>query len=290
LPGIERITGERAGPLAGLQGCSADAVVDTSGYFPADVERSATLLAPTAGRYLFVSSRSVYADHSAPGANEDSPLGELPPDAPTDAITGESYGPLKAACERAAQAAFTGRTLVLRPGLIVGPHDPTGRFTYWPERIAAGGDVLAPAPPEQPIQVIDARDLAAFALDLIEREVSGTFDVVSPDGMLTLGAVIDACTEAARSDARIVWAGERFLLDQGVEPWTELPLWTPGADMAGFQRSDVSRALAAGLTPRPIADTVKDTLAWARAEQPDRGPAMTREREAELLAAWANAG
>jgi 2'-hydroxyisoflavone reductase len=286
FPEVDRVHGERAGSLEGLRGRRFDAVVDTSGYFPADVERSARLLAPTVGRYLFVSSRSVYADHSTPGANEGSALAALPPDAPTDAITGESYGPLKVGCERAAEAAFPGRTVILRPGLIVGPYDPTGRFTYWPTRVAAGGDVLAPAPPDQPLQVIDARDLATFALDLLEREADGTFDVVTPAGMLTLAAVIDACGAASGSDARAVWVDEEFLLERGVEPWTELPLWTPGEDMEGFQRSDVSRAIAAGLTLRPIADTVADTLRWAAAAHPDPGAAMTRGREAALLEEW----
>ena len=289
FPGVERIVGDRGGDLAGLRAIEVDAVADMCGYFPADVERSARLLAATAGRYLFVSSRSVYADHSAPGANEGSALAELPPGVPADEITGESYGPLKAACERAAEAAFPGRTLVLRPGLIVGPYDPTGRFTYWPQRVAAGGDMLAPGPPEQPVQVIDARDLAAFALDLLEAGAAGTFDVVTPDGMLTLGGVLDACTAAAPG-ARIVWVDPAFLLERGVEPWTELPLWTPGDDMAGFQRSDVSRAVGAGLRFRPIAETVADTLGWARSAHPDRGPAMRREREAELLTAWAAGG
>lgn len=289
FPGVEQITGDRTGDLAGLGGVEADAVADMCGYFPGDVERSAALLAPAVGRYLFVSSRSVYADHSLPGANEDSPIAEMPADAPTDVVTGENYGPLKAACERAAETAFPGRTLVLRPGLIVGPYDPTGRFTHWPQRIGDGGDVLAPAAPEQPIQVIDARDLAAFALDLLERGAGGTFDVVTPDGMLTLGGVLDACLAAAPG-ARIVWADPGFLLDHGVEPWTELPLWTPGDDMAGFQRSDVSRAVGAGLRFRPIAETVADTLAWARSVRPDRGAAITREREAELLAAWVARG
>jgi nucleoside-diphosphate-sugar epimerase len=288
-PGVRRITGERAGDLAGLGGLEVDAVVDTSGYFPADVERSAQALAPTARSYLFFSSRSVYADHSAPGANEESALAELPADAPADEITGESYGPLKAACERAVQTAFPGRAVILRPGLIVGPHDPTGRFTYWPQRVAEGGDVLAPGPPDQPLQAIDARDLAAFALDLLERGAAGTFDVVTPDGMLTLAGVLNACQAAAGGGARIVWADPAFLLERGVEPWTELPLWTPGDDMAGFQRSDVSRAIAAGLRFRPIADTVSDTLRWAQEADPDPGAAMTREREAELLAAWAAA-
>jgi nucleoside-diphosphate-sugar epimerase len=285
-PGVERVVGERAGSLEGLRGRTFDAVVDMSGYFPPDVERSAEMLAGAAGRYLFVSSRSVYADHSQPGLNEDSALAELPPGAPADEITGESYGPLKVRCERAARAAFGERVLILRPGLIVGPYDPTGRFTYWPVRVAGGGDVLAPAPAEQPIQVVDARDLVTFALDLLERDASGTFDVVSPAGLLTLGRVLEACLAAGDGDARIVWVDETFLLDRGVEPWTELPLWTPGEDMAGFQRSDVSRALAAGLSVRPIAETVADTLRWAAAASPDPGAAMTREREAALLREW----
>jgi nucleoside-diphosphate-sugar epimerase len=261
-------------------------VVDMCGYFPADVDRSARLMSGAAARYLFVSSRSVYSDHSAPGANEDSAVGELPPGAPADEITEESYGPLKLGCERAAQAAFGDRALILRPGLIVGPFDPTGRFTYWPCRIADGGDVLAPAPSDQPIQLVDARDLAAFALTLIERGDAGTFDVVSPAGLLTLGGVIDACREAAGGDARPVWVDEDFLLEREVEPWTELPLWTPGDDMAGFQRSDVSRALAAGLEIRPISETAADTLRWAQAAKPDPGPAMTRDREVALLREW----
>jgi 2'-hydroxyisoflavone reductase len=257
-----------------------------SGYFPADVERSAGLLAPAASSYLFVSSRSVYADHSVPGLDETGALAEMPPDAPSDEITGESYGPLKVACERAVQDAFAGRAVILRPGLIVGPFDPTGRFTYWPSRVAAGGDVLAPAPPGQAVQVIDARDLAAFALALVERGAEGTFDVVTPAGMLTLGGVLDACREASGSDATLVWVDEGFLLDHSVEPWTELPLWTPGPDFAGFQCSDTSRAVAAGLTVRPIAETAADTLAWVAAAAPDPGAAMTRSREAELLAEW----
>lgn len=286
FPGVERVLGQRAGNLDDLRGRRFDAVADMSGYLPADVERSAGLLAETAGRYLFVSSRSVYADHSVPGANEDSPIGELPEGAPDDAVTDESYGPLKARCEQAVWAAFADRTVILRPGLIVGPHDPTGRFTYWPRRIAEGGDVLAPEPPDQPIQVIDARDLAAFALALLERGASGTFDVVSPAGMLTLGGVIGACRQVSTAESQTVWVAEEFLLERGVEPWSEIPVWMPGDDYAGFHRSDVARALAAGLDVRPIADTVADTLRWTREQDSPRGDALTREREAELLAEW----
>lgn len=285
-PGVERVVGERAGSLEGLRGRTFDAVADMSGYFPPDVERSAELLAGSAGRYLFVSSRSAYADHSQPGSNEASALAELPPGAPEDEITEESYGPLKVMCEGAAEAAFGDRALIIRPGLIVGPYDPTGRFTYWPVRVAEGGDVLAPAPPDQPIQVVDARDLAAFMLALLERDAGGVFDVVSPAGMLTLGGVLDACVAVTDGGAHVVWADESFLLERGVEPWTELPLWTPGEDMAGFQRSDVSRALAAGLSIRPIEETVADTLQWVQEANPGPGSSMTREREAALLREW----
>jgi 2'-hydroxyisoflavone reductase len=286
FPTAQRVLGQRSGDLEGLRGRRFDAVVDTSGYLPADVERSAGLLAGAVGRYLFVSSRSVYADHSVPGMDEDAPLAALPPGAPRDEVTAESYGPLKALCERAVSAAFPDRAVILRPGLIVGPHDPTGRFTYWPRRLAAGGDVLAPAPPEQPVQLIDARDLAAFALGLLEGGACATFDVVSPAGMLTFAGVIDACRQASGVESQTVWASEEFLLERDVEPWTEIPLWTPGHDHAGFQRSDTSRAVAAGLRVRPIADTAADTLRWVGEGDSPLGDALTPEREAELLAAW----
>ena len=196
-PAAERIVADRKADLGALAGRTFDAVIDTSGYFPADVERSTAALRESAGRYLFVSTRSVYADTSTPGLTETAALAELPPAEPTDAITGENYGPLKALCEVVVRQAFGDRSIILRPGLIVGPYDPTGRFAYWPARVAEGGDVLCPAPAEQPVQVIDARDLAAFALDLVEGGGSDTFDVVCQGGTLTFEAVIEACIQAA---------------------------------------------------------------------------------------------
>ena len=285
-PGAERILADRSRDLSALAGREFDAVIDTSGYFPADVERSTAALRESAGRYLFVSSQSVYADTSTAGLNEDAALAELPAGEPTDEITGENYGPLKALCEAVVVAAFPTTAAILRPGLIVGPYDPTGRFAYWPTRIAEGGAVLCPAPPDQPVQVIDARDLAAIALDLLETRRSSTFDVVCPAGTLSFGDVIDACLAAAPGDAHPVWVDEDFLLARSVEPWSEIPLWTPGEEFFGFQRSDVSRAVAAGLRVRPITDTVRDTLAWAQAAGPQGGNPLTREREASLLAAW----
>jgi 2'-hydroxyisoflavone reductase len=286
FPDTERVLGDRSESVDALRGRRFDAAVDMCGYLPADVERSAGALAPTVGRYLFVSTRSVYADHSAPGMDEDAPLATLPEGEPADRITEESYGPLKAACERAAQDAFGERATILRPGLIVGRHDPSGRFPYWPRRVAEGGAVLAPAPPDQPIQLIDARDLAAFVLDLLERDASGTYDAVCPAGALTLAGILDACLRVSGASATVVWADAGFLLDRGVEPWMGLPLWMPGPEYAGFQRSDVSRALAAGLRIRPVDETVADTLDWLASSDPGRGAALTREREAELLSEW----
>jgi 2'-hydroxyisoflavone reductase len=295
FPQVERLRGERSGDLAPLRGRSFDAVVDTSGYLPADVRASAQLLAGQADRYLFVSSRSVYADTATPDIDEEAPLAELPDGASEDELTGEAYGALKALCERAAQQAFGERCTVLRPGLIVGPHDQTNRFGYWPRRVAEGGDVLAPAPPEQPLQVIDVRDLVAFALDLLEGGRGGTYSVTTAPGEITFGSLLDTCLEAAGSDARTVWVDEAFLLKREVQPWTELPLWTPGADYAGFQRGSTARAQAAGLDCRPLAETVRDTLAWEQsvAGTPKltgrlgagSGP-LTPERERALLAEW----
>ena len=240
-----------------------------------------------AGRYLFVSSRSVYADHSVPGANEDSPIGELPEGAPDDAVTAESYGPLKARCEQAVWAAFGDRTVILRPGLIVGPHDPTGRFTYWPQRIAEGGDVLAPEPPDQPIQVVDVRDLAAFALDLLERGAGGTFDVVSPAGMLTLGGVIDACRrgEHAPSRKRSGWrrsSCSSAASSRGARSRCGRRATTSPASSARTSPAHLPPACTYGRSPRrwptPCAGHGSTTH--------PAGDALTREREAELLAEW----
>jgi 2'-hydroxyisoflavone reductase len=295
FPQVEHLLGERSGDLTPLRGRSFEAVVDTSGYLPPDVRASAELLAGHADRYLFVSSRSVYANTATPDIDEDAPLAELPSDASEDELTGETYGALKALCERAVQQAFGERCTVLRPGLIVGPHDQTNRFGYWPRRVAEGGDVLAPAPPEQPLQVIDVRDLVTFALDLLERGPGGTFSVTTPPGAITFGSLLDTCREAAGSDARSVWVDEAFLLEREVQPWTELPLWTPGADYAGFQRSSTARAEAAGLHCRPLAETVRDTLAWEQSAAgtprlsgrlgTGSGP-LTPERERALLAEW----
>ncbi len=286
-PEVERLRGDRDGDLAPLQGRRWDAVVDTCGYTPRVVRASAALLSDAVDHYTFISTISVYRDFSLPGLKEDAPVGTIE-DETTEEVDGRTYGPLKALCERAVEEVLPGRVLTVRPGLIVGPHDPTDRFTYWPHRVARGGDVLAPRPPEHPVQFIDARDLAAWTLRMVEEKRTGVYNATGPDYTLTLGETLDTCKSASGDDARFVWADESFLLEQGVEPWMGLPLWIPQGDMSGLQEVDCRRAIAAGLTFRPLADTVLDTLAWdaTRPTDIERKAGLHPEREAELLRIW----
>jgi 2'-hydroxyisoflavone reductase len=287
FPQVEQLRGDRDGDLAALRGRRWDAAIDTSGYVPRIVRASAALLAGAVERYTFISTISVYADFRSRGRGEDAPLGTL--DDPTaEEVTGPAYGPLKALCERAAEEAMPGRVLVIRPGLLVGPHDPTDRFTYWPARVARGGDVLAPGRPDRPVQIIDVRDLAEWNIRMVEAGGTGVYNATGPADVLTMGRLLDTC-RAVSGDTRIVWVDEAFLLDRGVTPWTELPLWVPDTeDHAGFASVSVERAKAAGLTFRPLAETVRDTLAWdaLRPANADRRAGLRPEREADLLAAW----
>ena len=281
FPEVEKLRGDRDGDLGALEGRSFDAVVDTSGYVPRLV--SATLDAlDDVGHYTFVSSISVYADLSAP-PTEESPVAQL---AEPSEEWREHYGALKALCEDAVRARFPD-AFVPRPGLIVGRWDPTGRFTYWPSRLAEGGAVLAPAPAATPSQVIDVRDLAAWIVTAAERGTAGTYNSVGPP--TPLGAILQACIAVAESDVELVWIDPEFLAEHEVEPWMELPLWLPGPEYAGMTNVSSDRALAAGLTTRPLADTIRDTLAWVRSgDAPSDPPAgLAREKERQILAAWA---
>lgn len=300
--GVERLTGDRDGRLDALVGRSWDAVVDTSGFVPRVVRASAELLAGSVGHYTFVSSGSVYRDARADRRDENYPVGTMtdeqlraleevkpPVESPASAYD-EFYGPLKALSERAAEEAMPGRVLNVRAGLIVGPYDYSDRFTYWPRRVAEGGEVLAPAPPERPVQFVDARDLASWIVRSAEAGTAGTFNATGPDYRLTFGRFLEECRTATGSDARFVWVEEKFLLEAGVEPWSEVPLWIPESNeaMRYFLSVGNERAVAAGLTFRPLSETVRDTLAWDATRPPDteRHAGLDREREAEVLAAW----
>ncbi len=276
FPGVERIRVDLAGDLALLAGREWDAAVDLDPtQLPRHTRRRAEALADAVGRYVFVSTISVYADASRP-VDEGSPVLE-PPDPEPDAFDPELYGGLKVGSERAVLAVFGERATIARAGLIVGPHDPTDRFTYWPRRLAEGGDVLAPGSPDAPVQVVDARDLGAW---LARVRAGGVFLATGPQR--TLGETLEEVAAAVGGGVRLVWTDERRLLDAGVEPWTELPLWLP-ADAHGLMQADSRDALAAGLRFRPLAETARDTLAWSLEAGPQR-PMLTRERERELLA------
>jgi 2'-hydroxyisoflavone reductase len=288
FPDVEKLRGDRDGDLTALQGRRWDAVIDTCGYVPRVVRASAELLADAVDHYTFISSISVYADVSKPGIDESAPMGTLA-DATIEEITNESYGPLKALCEQAAEQAMPGRVLAIRPGLIVGPHDPTDRFTYWPHRIAQGGDVLAPGRPERLVQFIDARDLAEWTIRTVEAKQTGTYNATGPDYPLTMGQVLEACKAQSGSDAHFTWVNEKRLLEAGAIPWMEVPLWVPEDDpeSIGFFEVNCRKAFAAGLTFRPLAETVRDTLAWdvTRPADVERRAGIKPEREAYYLQA-----
>ncbi len=286
---VEKLRGDRDGDLSALAGRQWDAVIDTCGYVPRIVRQSAELLADAVAHYTFISTLSVYADVSEIGIDEAAPVATLE-DESTEEVTGQSYGPLKALCERAAEAAMPGRVLTVRPSLIVGPHDPTDRFTYWPWRVAQGGEVLAPGKPERRIQFIDVRDLAAWIVAMVEQQATGIYNANGPAEPLSMGELLRTCREVSGSDATFTWVSEPFLMDHQVQPWSEMPLWIRASDAAarGFFAFDCSKAIAAGLTFRPLEVTVRDTLNWARGRSPDHmwRAGLSRQREAELLRAW----
>ncbi|MBL8972018.1 MAG: NAD-dependent epimerase/dehydratase family protein [Myxococcales bacterium] len=289
VPDVEKLRGDRDGGLAVLAGRRWDAVIDTSGYVPRIVRASAELLAPNVRQYVFVSSISVYTETTSPGVDESHKVATMPD--PTSEVVMEFYGALKALCEQAAEAALPGRTTVIRPGLIVGPGDPTDRFSYWPVRVAQGGEVLAPGEPSDPVQVIDVRDLADFILTTLERGHVGVHNVNGPAEPLGIGALLDACKRVSGSDARFTWADNAFLEAQQIAAWSDMPVWVPPiGDGVGLTTTVSARAIARGLTYRPLDDTIKATLDWWATLPPERQSKLragiTREREAAVLAAW----
>ncbi|MFJ7157090.1 NAD-dependent epimerase/dehydratase family protein [Streptomyces sp. NPDC101118] len=288
-PGAAALHGDRTTPegLAALAAGEWDVVVDTWSGAPAAVRDSARLLAPRAGRYVYVSSRSVYAHPAAPDLAEDGPVVDSSPD-----LTEAPYAEAKRGGELAAEAAFgAARTLFVRAGLVIGPYENIGRLPWWLTRTARGGPVLAPGPHDQAVQYVDVRDLARWTLDAAEAGLSGPYDLVSPPGHATLGDLLDACVTATGGTAALHWTDPAVLLDAGIEPWTELPVWLPeGPDHQAVHGADVTRALAAGLRCRPVAETVADTWAWLTSlngpapHRPDRPPVgLSPHKESALL-------
>ncbi|HEX7185358.1 MAG TPA: NAD-dependent epimerase/dehydratase family protein [Thermoanaerobaculia bacterium] len=295
---VERILGDRDGGLAALDGHRWDVVVDTTGYVPRLVRDSAERLAGSVGLYVLISTVSVYANLKIPGTTEESPLRQPPAGwEKTESVSvghAGSYGWLKAVCEQTVEKTLPGRALVVRPGTIVGPYDLAARFPYWPWRLDRGGEVLAPVSPDLRVQIIDARDIAVWTLRMAEAGKTGVYNTVGPEQPLRLGEILEACREASGKDARFTWASEEFLLANGVVPFNELPLWIKSDGAPGFHAIDNRKAVSAGLTFRPLADIVRDTLAWLRqiggevprAPWSQNAPPMRPEREAELLRRW----
>ncbi|RMG94172.1 MAG: SDR family oxidoreductase [Chloroflexi bacterium] len=286
FPEVEHLRGDRDGNLEALQGRQWDAVIDTCGYVPRVVGASVALLADVVAHYTFISTISVYAEPFVAGMDESAPVGELL-DESVEEITAETYGPLKVLCERVVTQGMNGRSLLVRAGLIVGPHDPTDRFTYWPVRVARGGEVLAPVSPQLPVQFIDVRDIAAWVVRATAVRLTGAYNVTGPETPTSLGEVLETCRDVIGGDAQFTWVEESFLLENGVTPFMELPLWVPTTS-TGLMQVDTSKAMAQGLTFRPLASTIADTLAWhqSRSDDYQLQAGLAAEKEAALLAAW----
>jgi nucleoside-diphosphate-sugar epimerase len=292
-PGVEPVRGDRgvSVDLARLSQLGRwDAVIDTSAFVPRVALSSARALAERVDRYLLVSTVSVYSEWPNRGVGEASPIRECAPDAgPGPAGVYGTYGTLKAGCERAVHEWFGGRDVVLRPGVILGPHENIGRLPWWLHRTHRGGRVLAPGPPDRTIQPVDVRDVAAFALSCLETGTTGTFNVAAPRGRATYGDLLRTCVEVTGSDAELVWVAEGFLAERGVRQWTELPIWRIAP---GTWEVTAERAAAAGLVCRPLIETVRDTWRWLSAggtpvEHIRKGEhGIDPKKEGDLLSAW----
>ncbi len=290
FPELETLIGDRDGDLAALEGRRWDAVVDNSATIPRWVSLSTEALRDSAGAYLYVSSTGVYVPYLSTDLREDAPVDAIE-DPETEVVDGRTFGALKALSEDVARSAFPERHLVLRPTYIVGPGDPTDRFTYWPVRLSRGGEVLAPGTPDDPMQHVDVRDLAAFAIQALENGRTGTMNVVGPREPLTMGALLERTRTAVGSDATLVWVDAAALREQGrrfLTYWAE-----PAGDYLGMMRVNGDAAFAAGLELRPLEETARDTLAWFLAQDEERRrlrSGLAPDEEARLLAAAREAG
>ena len=294
---VQHLQGDRdTGDLASLKGKKWDVVIDNPTTLPFWVRDAGQMLQGNTDHYMFVSTISAYAHYRKAGMDETYPLAAYT--ATEDPftikrVTGSLYGPLKVLSERECEQWFPGKTTVVRPGLIVGPNDPTDRFSYWPVRIDRGGEVLAPGAPTDPVQIIDARDLSEFIVRLAEDKVMGTFNATGPRAALSMAEMlygIRAATSGS-NDVRFTWADAAFLAGQKVNGWSDMPTWLPsGDDNAGWSRVSIARALEKGLTFRPLAVTAADTIAWFKTLAPERQAkllaGLTPERERDVLAAW----
>lgn len=297
--GVEQLIGDRNGQLDALKNRKWDVVIDNPTMLPKWVRDAAEILQGNVERYIFISTISVYDNVSKPGVDETAPVakytGADPMKETRDTVIASHfalYGPLKALSEKEVEKWFPGKSLIIRPGLIVGPGDESDRFTYWPVRIDRGGEVLAPGDPSDPVQIIDARDLAEWTIRMAEQGTTGTYNATGPDKRLTMGGMLDGIKTALDAkSARFTWVPAKFLEKQKVSPWSDMPVWIPpGSEDGGTGAVSNARAVAQGLTFRPLAVTARDTLAWFKSLPKERQEklkaGLTKDREAEVLAAW----
>ena len=284
--GVETVIGDRETDLGRLAERRWDAVIDTCGYLPRLVALSAAALRDQVEHYVFISTLSVYPAQGPANRDESAAVMRLDDEKRED-IKGETYGPLKALCEGAVEAQFPGRSLHIRAGLIVGPRDPSNRFTYWVRRAKQGGRAIAP-PAQQPIQFIDVRDLAAFIIRLIEAGRAGLYNVTGPARRMSFGELLPLMNKALDADARFIHVSDEFLHSQDIGEFMELPLWIKGELAEGFMSFNIDKALWAGLSFRTPAETIRATYAWS-ITQPDDAPRpahLPAAKEAALLNAW----
>lgn len=293
FPAVEKLRGDRDGNMEALQGRRWDSVIDTSGYVPRIVRQSAELMKGAADHYTFVSSISVYADFRTIGLSETDPVERLNDESDEDIAA--HYGALKARCEEEVRKTFGEQTLAVRPGLIVGPYDPTGRFTYWVRRFAQGGDVLVPGRPDYSIQFIDVRDLAQWMIAMEEKRLTGVFNASGPADTLSMEHFVQTLQRVGPKSGKPIWVSENFLLAKGVREFEELPLWiSDKANWPGFMTINARKAMDHGLVFRSLEKTILDTLDWEKTRQRgpnrlhdlDNGPGLSREREEQLLNEW----
>src|SRR5213082_3282367 len=291
---VEQLIGDRNGQLDAIKNRKWDVVIDNPTMLPAWVRDAAQILKGNVERYIFISTISVYGEVKS-GPDETATTEKYESADPyketVEAVKAggyKNYGPLKALSEKEAEKWFPGKTLIIRPGLIVGPRDETDRFTYWPVRIDRGGEVLAPGNPNDPVQFIDVRDLAEWTIRMAENHETGIYNATGPAKPLGIGAMLGGIKDAGKSNANLIWVSEEFLTQQKVEAWSDMPVWT--GKESGLARASISRGLSKGLTFRPLSDTTRDTLVWFKSLPQDRQSklraGLTAEREAEVLAAW----
>jgi 2'-hydroxyisoflavone reductase len=297
LPEVEQLVGDRDGDVSQLENKKFDLVMDTCGFTPHHIRKIAAVLGDNIEHYTYISSISVYADWIPLYITEDYHLQSMPVEQLKDVEEGrvspyEHYGALKVLCEAEAEKHWPGRVLQVRAGQLVGPFDYTDRLPYWVQRVTEGGDILVPGRPERPVQMIDVKDIASWVFTMAENKNAGAFNVTGPEYELTMQELLNTCKAVTNSEAKFVWANEQFVLNQQIQPWTDMPLWIPedfplpgeNQPWKGTHSISIKKALDAGLSFRPLAETIHDIYQWEKARtDSERKAGITREKEQELL-------